>query len=51
MVGTGGCARRVGTSWWNLYYRLTPPAWGRGLAADWWKRPWTPRAPSTPTCR
>jgi RimJ/RimL family protein N-acetyltransferase len=34
MVGTGGCARRVGTSWWNLYYRLTPPAWGRGLAAE-----------------
>jgi RimJ/RimL family protein N-acetyltransferase len=34
MVGTGGCAIRVGTSWWNLYYRLTPPAWGLGLAAE-----------------
>ena len=34
MVGTGGCAVRVGTSWWNLYYRLTPPAWGRGMAAE-----------------
>jgi RimJ/RimL family protein N-acetyltransferase len=34
LVGTGGCALRVGTSWWNLYYRLTPPAWGKGLAAE-----------------
>lgn len=34
MVGTGGCALRVGTSWWNLYYRFTPPAWGTGLAAE-----------------
>jgi RimJ/RimL family protein N-acetyltransferase len=34
MVGTGGCALRMGTSWWNLYYRLTPPAWGLGLAAE-----------------
>ncbi|MET0765101.1 MAG: GNAT family N-acetyltransferase [Blastococcus sp.] len=34
VVGTGGCALRVGTSWWNLYYRLTPPAWGFGLAAE-----------------
>jgi RimJ/RimL family protein N-acetyltransferase len=34
MVGTGGCALRVGTSWWNLYYRLTRPAWGLGLAAE-----------------
>jgi RimJ/RimL family protein N-acetyltransferase len=34
MVGTGACAVRVGTSWWNLYYRLTPPAWGLGLAAE-----------------
>ena len=25
---------RVGTTWWNLYYRLTPPAWGLGLAAE-----------------
>jgi RimJ/RimL family protein N-acetyltransferase len=33
-VGTGGCAVREGTDWWNLYYRLTPPAWGRGLAAE-----------------
>jgi RimJ/RimL family protein N-acetyltransferase len=24
----------VGTSWWNLYYRLTPSAWGLGLAAE-----------------
>ena len=34
MVGTGGCAVRVGTTWWNLYYRLTPRAWGLGLAAE-----------------
>jgi RimJ/RimL family protein N-acetyltransferase len=34
VIGTGGCALRVGTSWWNLYYRLTPAAWGRGLAAE-----------------
>ena len=34
MVGTGGCALRIGTSWWNLYYRLTPAAWGLGLAAE-----------------
>lgn len=34
VVGTGGCAVRVGTTWWNLYYRLTPSAWGRGLAAE-----------------
>ena len=34
LVGTGGCALRVGTTWWNLYYRFTPPAWGKGLAAE-----------------
>lgn len=34
VVGTGGCAVRVGTDWWNLYYRLTPAAWGTGLAAE-----------------
>lgn len=34
VVGTGGCAVRVGTSWWNLYYRLRPSAWGLGLAAE-----------------
>ncbi len=34
VVGTGGCAVRVGTSWWNLYYRFAPPAWGLGLAAE-----------------
>ena len=34
MVGTGGCAVRVGTTWWNLYYRLTRAAWGLGLAAE-----------------
>ena len=34
VVGTGGCALRVGTSWWNLYYRFTPAAWGKGLAAE-----------------
>lgn len=34
VVGTGGCAVREGTCWWNLYYRFTPPAWGCGLAAE-----------------
>lgn len=34
VVGTGGCALRVGTAWWNLYSRFTPAAWGRGLAAE-----------------
>ena len=34
VVGTGGCAVRDGDTWWNLYYRLTPPAWGLGLAAE-----------------
>jgi RimJ/RimL family protein N-acetyltransferase len=34
VVGTGGCAVRAGTAWWNLYYRLTPAAWGHGLAAE-----------------
>lgn len=34
VVGTGGCALRVGTAWWNLYYRFTPSAWGTGLAAE-----------------
>jgi len=34
VVGTGGCAVRDGDTWWNLYYRLTPPAWGHGLAAE-----------------
>ena len=33
-VGTGGCTVREGTTWWNLYYRLTRAAWGRGLAAE-----------------
>ncbi len=33
-VGTGGCARREGTRWWNLSYRLTPAAWGHGLAGE-----------------
>jgi RimJ/RimL family protein N-acetyltransferase len=34
VVGTGGSAIRVGTAWWNLYYRFTPAVWGRGLAAE-----------------
>jgi RimJ/RimL family protein N-acetyltransferase len=34
VVGTGGCAVRIGTEWWNLYYRFTPAAWGHGLAAE-----------------
>ena len=34
VVGTGGCAVRERTTWWNLYYRLTPPAWGLGLATE-----------------
>jgi RimJ/RimL family protein N-acetyltransferase len=34
VVGTGGCAMRVGTTWWNLYYRFTPAAWGQSLAAE-----------------
>ena len=34
VVGTGGCAVRVGTAWWNLYYRFTPASWGHGLAAE-----------------
>ncbi len=34
VIGTGGCAVRVGDTWWNLYYRLTPAAWGLGLAAE-----------------
>jgi RimJ/RimL family protein N-acetyltransferase len=34
VVGTGGCARREGTTWWNLYYRFTPAVWGQGLAAE-----------------
>jgi RimJ/RimL family protein N-acetyltransferase len=34
VVGTGGCAVRVGTTWWNLYYRFTPAAWGTGVAAE-----------------
>ena len=34
VVGTGGCAVRAGTDWWNLAYRFTPAAWGHGLAAE-----------------
>jgi RimJ/RimL family protein N-acetyltransferase len=34
VVGTGGCAVRAGTDWWNLYYRFAPAAWGHGLAAE-----------------
>jgi RimJ/RimL family protein N-acetyltransferase len=34
VVGTGGCAVRVGTAWWNLSYRFTPAAWSQGLAAE-----------------
>ena len=34
LIGSGGVARREGTTWWNLCYRLTPAAWGHGLAAE-----------------
>ncbi|WP_369254665.1 GNAT family N-acetyltransferase [Geodermatophilus amargosae] len=34
VVGTGGCARRDGTDWWDLHYRFTPAARGQGLAAE-----------------
>lgn len=34
VVGMGGCAVPQDAAWWNLYYRLTPPAWGHGLAAE-----------------
>jgi RimJ/RimL family protein N-acetyltransferase len=58
VVGTGGCALRTGTTWWNLYYRFTPAAWGHGLAAElvtaaldaartcWAGSPSTPEAPT-----
>jgi RimJ/RimL family protein N-acetyltransferase len=32
-VGVGGCARRLGIVW-NIYYRLTPQAWGMGFARE-----------------
>jgi RimJ/RimL family protein N-acetyltransferase len=34
VVGMGGCAVPRDACWWNLYYRLTPPAWGHGLAGE-----------------
>jgi RimJ/RimL family protein N-acetyltransferase len=51
VVGTGGCALRIGTSWWNLYYRLTPAAWGLGLAAELVDAHSTQPAPSRPSGR
>lgn len=33
LIGVGGCARRHGTVW-NLYYRLSPAAWGHGFATE-----------------
>lgn len=32
-VGVGGCARLLDVVW-NIYYRLTPAAWGRGFAGE-----------------
>lgn len=34
VVGSGGCAVLPHQSWWNLYYRLSPSAQGRGYAAE-----------------
>ncbi len=33
LLGIGGCSLRYGSAW-NLYYRLTPGAWGRGYAQE-----------------
>lgn len=33
LVGVGGVSLRKGAAW-NLYYRLAPEAWGRGLAQE-----------------
>lgn len=33
IVGIGGVSLRKGAAW-NLYYRLAPEAWGRGLAQE-----------------
>ena len=32
-IGVGGCARRFGLVW-NIYYRLSPSAWGQGFAGE-----------------
>jgi RimJ/RimL family protein N-acetyltransferase len=32
-IGAGGCVRHAGPVW-NLYYRLTPKAWGHGYAGE-----------------
>ena len=34
VAGIGGCAVPAGTTWWNLYYRLTPDVHRHGLATE-----------------
>ena len=34
VAGIGGCGIPSGSTWWNLYYRLTPEVHGHGLATE-----------------
>lgn len=34
VIGSGGCAVPTDRPWWNLYYRLSPAAQGRGYATE-----------------